>query len=282
MSTAHASARRSKDAGPPAPPAAQTHDTPVVPGAHQNKAEVADYAGAERAASRAYLRTVARDPAAADEVADPQRAVARPCFADKTSPMYAFLDSRVGKSWAKTYALIRERFDVRTTPGRHILQGHLLAEIALHGKNSLTRLGSRYSRYYVDRGGVLRKTPRSPRRHRPPEPTGPSGFVVAAWLGNRKVGRMGARLVWFVPAHSRDARYVRAEYVPGASVYDSFIYANIPFRQERVLDSDEERFFRSLSESLQAALLCRDPGGRPLRVARPKGREMRIRPESVG
>jgi hypothetical protein len=224
------------------------------------KSEVAEHAGAERAASRTYLRAVARDPGAADEVADPRRAVVRPCFADKTSPMYAFLDSRVGTSWAKTYALIRERFDVRTTPGRHIVKGHLLADIALHGKDSLNRSGWRQARYYVDRSGILRKTPRPPRRRRRLAPTGPSGFAVAAWLGNRKVGRMGARLVWFVPARTRDARYVHAEYVRGAPVQDSFVYAaGIPFRQDRVLDADDERFLLSLSEALRAAVLggCR-------------------------
>jgi hypothetical protein len=89
--------------------------------------------------SRAYLRAVARDPAAADDVLDPRRAVTQPCFADKTAPMYGFLDSRVGRSWAKTYAMIRERFDVRTTPGRHIVQGHLLPEIALYGKDARNR-----------------------------------------------------------------------------------------------------------------------------------------------
>src|SRR5579859_7391242 len=195
------------------------------------KSRVADYAGAERAASRVYLRAVARDPAAADDVVDPRRAVAQPCFADKTAPMYAFLDSRVGRSWARTYAMIRERFDVRTTPGRHIVQGHLLPEIALYGKDALTRFGSRYSRYYVDRGGVLRRRPSSPRPRRRLVPTGPSGFAVAAWLGNRKVGRMGARLVWFVPARKSDARDVRARYVWDAVPYDAFVYADVPFRQ---------------------------------------------------
>jgi hypothetical protein len=238
------------------------------------KCVVAGYAGAERAASRVYLRAVARDPAAADEVAEPRRAVADPCFADKTSPVYAFLDSRVGTSWAKTYALIRERFDVRTTPGRHIVQCHLLADIALNGKDSPNRVGRWGRRYYVDRGGVLRKTERSPRPRVRPAPAGPSGLAVAAWLGNRKVGRMGARFVWFVPARSRDARDVRAEYVR-TSVGDSFVYAmpdaraldrrwriprlaDVSFRQDRVLDHNEERFFLSLSESLRAAVLGHD------------------------
>jgi hypothetical protein len=114
---------------------------------------------------------------------------------------------------------------------------------------------------------------------------------------------MGARLVWFVPTRSRDARYVRAEYVRGASVHDSFVYAEldehgelvrvppqsegaaylprhlrglrtalqparIPFRQDRVLDADEERFFLSLSEPMRAAVLHRSPGGGWPRVFR--------------
>lgn len=169
------------------------------------KGEVQEYASSERASGRAYLRLVARDPEAADAVLDPVRKPAMVCFSDKLSPVYAYLDSRVGKSWDKTFAEVCAKFDLRTTPGRHVTNDHMLAVIAMNDEHKLVdQYGvGRYYRYFVDRHGILRKNVRPSRGRGIPLKPFDSRRLVS-WLGNRKVGQQGARFVWWVPIAKGD------------------------------------------------------------------------------
>lgn len=249
------------------------------------KSEVSDLASSERAANRAFLRLVETDPEAADDIPAPVRRPSHPCFADKLSPMYRFLDSRVGKSWKKTYAMIRERFDTRTTPGRHIVEGHLLNTIAQNGEHKLEKNGYfRYYRYFVDKTGVLRKNVNRRRFvPRKPEKPAPSLAQIAAWLGNRKVGRMGARFVWFVPTrHPQAVKAVVDQFnivyadldATGNVIKDPIEYPNgryfwspkdrvrlstVPFRQARLLEREDEEFVLSIPDHLLEKVLRAAP-----------------------
>ncbi len=98
-----------------------------------NKFERRNSTREERSEERAMLTVVRQDPEAYDDIVTPARRPVRPEFSDKLNPAYEFLDSRVGKSWNKTRAMIAERFDTRTTAGRHVVNDHLLRQVREYG-----------------------------------------------------------------------------------------------------------------------------------------------------
>jgi|SRR6187431_1365685 len=77
-------------------------------------------------------------------------------FHDKLGPAKRWLASQVGRPWNKARSELFARFDIRSTPGRHIVFEHLLPEVE----------GSRRHRrdYLVDRMGILRKAKRAKRK----------------------------------------------------------------------------------------------------------------------
>jgi len=89
----------------------------------------------------------------ADFTVYPVRKVVWRSFADKLGPANRWLASQVGRPWNKARSEIFARFDVRTTPGRHIVFDHLLPEVE----------GTRRFRkdFVVDRSGILRKAKRT-------------------------------------------------------------------------------------------------------------------------
>ena len=73
-------------------------------------------------------------------------------FNDKLGPAKRWLDTQVGRPWNKARSELFARFDIRTTPGRHIVFDHLLPEVE--------GLPWRRPRYVIDRFGMLRKVKR--------------------------------------------------------------------------------------------------------------------------
>ncbi len=203
----------------------------------------------ERARARARAGTLRLDPETAMETVEPRRPRVRRQFHDKLAPAYRFLDSRVGKSWNKTRALMAERFDTRTTAGRHILFDHLLRDVVTSPHDTERP----WAEYFVDRHGVLRRTPRSPRhgvvREAPP----------VGWLRNRALGRRGSVLYWFVP--TRDADQVEACWNGERIVHvvRGGTALQVSFRQGRALDPAERAYFDSLSPAVQALVLQTAP-----------------------
>ncbi|MEI9947971.1 MAG: hypothetical protein WDO74_03070 [Pseudomonadota bacterium] len=88
----------------------------------------------------------------ADFTLYPIRKLVWPEFHDRLGPALRWLESQVGRPWNKARSDLFARFDIRTTPGRHIVFDHLLPEVE----------GSRRLRkdYVVDRVGILRKAKR--------------------------------------------------------------------------------------------------------------------------
>lgn len=74
-------------------------------------------------------------------------------FNDKLGPAKRWLATQVGRPWNQTRSELFARFDIRTTPGRHIVFEHLLPEV--EGRRSWSRRD-----YVVDRFGILRKVKR--------------------------------------------------------------------------------------------------------------------------
>lgn len=171
------------------------------------KQDVSTERRSERTHVRSFLRGVLSDPEEAESMTDPRRREVRPCFQDKTRPLAKFLDSRVGKSWAETYSMIRQRFDVRTTPGRHVVEDHLLSGIAFNGEHLLkTKHGFRFHTHFVDRNGILQFGPshssKKASRRVPFIDYNPKELLV--WLKGRTIGQCGDRFLWWsLPGHTK-------------------------------------------------------------------------------
>jgi len=88
----------------------------------------------------------------ADFTIYPARKVVWRDFHDKLGPAKRWLASQVGRPGNKARSDLFARFDVRTTPGRHIVFEHLLPEVAGPPRHRRD--------YLVDRLGILRKAKR--------------------------------------------------------------------------------------------------------------------------
>ena len=258
------------------------------------KAECDRYIREERAASRVYLRDLIVDPSLhedGDSLA-PKRRPSSPDFKDKTSPLYRFLDSRVGEDWNAVRSELFERFDTRTTPGRHVLFDHLLRDVVVNSDPDSPER-KRFLRYHVDAGGVLRKDRWDPwHGTRPAKPKHSPRFsleAVARWLGSRKIGRCGKGFALFVPARmyksvkeprvkaivdgwngivyavlDETGSVIRQPHVsyPGskyASTRMVVLHSSAPFRQARMLTKDETAYFLALPENVRESILAQAP-----------------------
>jgi len=150
-----------------------------------------------------------------DAVVFPVRPVVGRWFSDKLGPAKRWLARQVGRPWNAVHSELLERFDPRTTAGRHVVYDHLLPCVDRDGSG-------RSAAFSVDRHGILRRAPRRgshvagpPRLPGPTEP-------LAEWLGGRRVGARGAHYYWFIPT------------------------AAGLFRQERRLEPDEAERWRAL------------------------------------
>lgn len=143
---------------------------------------------------RDTLSSVLRD-ADADNLIIPKREHSYRWFSDKLSPARRWLRAQVGRPWSKVRGELFARFDIRTTPGRHIVFDHMLAWIE---QDSTRR---RRSDLWIDDHGLLRATPESPRRERGQYPQACSSMQIdelERWLDNRRVGKNGDILFWLV------------------------------------------------------------------------------------
>ena len=143
---------------------------------------------AQKRSERAALRTYLRDP---DEArAAPIRKPVYKCFSDKLSPVERYLDSQAGRPWNNVRSELFQRFDTRTTPGRHVLFDHVLRDVEEY------RTWGR-ERFRVDDHGILRIGDRTRDRRPRPEPF--DRRAVERFLGARQIRRHGERFVWLAP-----------------------------------------------------------------------------------
>jgi hypothetical protein len=153
---------------------------------HSNKSERA----AERCLSnRIHLLDV-------DGALYEPRTPVRASFRDKLAPAERWMRSQVGRPWNKVRGELMQRFDTRTTAGRHIVFDHLLRSVQVDE----VAMGFRWFDFKVDRRGTLRELKRT-RYQRPrlypalPEPES----ELLGWLETRRVGERDTHLYWFVP-----------------------------------------------------------------------------------
>lgn len=109
-------------------------------------------------------------------------------FADKTRPIYRWLDSNIGKSWAKVKSEIHSRFDTRTTAGRHIVYDHVLSQV-----DELPDV--RYpNRYYVDTQGCLQENAKWKRKRDRLIPN----KIIEKWVNDRKILKLSETVLFWM------------------------------------------------------------------------------------
>jgi hypothetical protein len=117
-------------------------------------------------------------------------------FRDKLGPARRWLRSQVGRPWNKVRGELLQRFDTRTTAGRHIVFCHLIPSVKVH------EIADPYRRFdfKVDRYGILREVQRVRFRHPVLDsPLPERESVLVGWLGARRVGERDTHVFWFVP-----------------------------------------------------------------------------------
>jgi hypothetical protein len=149
----------------------------------------------ERKHVRSELHALRIDPELWDELALTPRKPVRREFDDKLAPAYRFLSSRADKKWNESYALLRRRFDDRTTAGRHILFCHLLDSVEHVGEHHHSEWIPHRGKFQVDEEGVLRKVTRPTRKKRvsgaSPRPDGLQASVYETdcpWFDSKRGG----------------------------------------------------------------------------------------------
>lgn len=160
-----------------------------------------------RAALKAYLSEVEEDPENwYDYDIEPTRPV-RKEFTDKLSPMYRWLHAQVGRPWNDVRSEVAEKFDTRTTAGRHIVYDHLIQSVEVtpdlrygryyYGPEDYTTSYHKND-FYVDDEGILRAKTMVSRKKYYTVPRFDTQHI-ANWLGARCVGKVGNKLFWFTP-----------------------------------------------------------------------------------
>lgn len=176
----------------------------------------------ERTEARDYCRKVTVDPDYADEDFIGSIRPVMKEFTDKLNPMHRWLEKQVGRPWADVRSEVFQKFDTRTTAGRHITFDHLLREVVdtesgfdkygcmtnpnveiVSDRKDYYRGG--YSSYYVDEAGILKENPYSYSNLKK------NGYykyyrvsedqfrAYGEWLNGNIIGEKGGKYYWFVP-----------------------------------------------------------------------------------
>lgn len=154
----------------------------------------------ERSRAREWLSNVRKDPEYADEAVIKPRDPVYKGFTDKLNPAYRFLASRCGRTWAEVHSELRNRFDVRSLQGFHILCQHVLAEVNGAGTEYDGGARWRHQRFYIDEDDILRDQGEDHWRHRSRKKyDGPRPEWVKNKIGKRRVFDNGETQWWAIP-----------------------------------------------------------------------------------
>jgi hypothetical protein len=259
------------------------------------KAECRRRMSEERAAWRAEARIIARDPEGYEDLAkpEPRRGHVSVEFSDKLSIVYRFLESNVGRSWDAVRSELCEKFDTRTTQGRHILFDHLLKDVSESPEGGRGDLPWAPANYYRAADGTLQEGEYwKKNRWWPPQKKveRPAPLhAVARWLGPVKIGRAGRGFARYVSTGSERVCAVvergeivyaacdsrgEAIYVPQPpTVYTNaysgrvtsypqppkLLLARSAFQQEGLLDAREAKVVRGWPERVQKMVCALAP-----------------------
>jgi len=150
----------------------------------------------ERVDERSFLRQAIKDADVADAAPSPTRRKVYKEFGDKLGPTKRWMKANVGRPWNKVHSELKVKFDTRTTPGRHVLNDHMLKDVVFAGTHE-DRFS--YRDFIVAEDGILRHDDSS-RRRRSPKVEGKFTYRsiggIMEWLKNRFVVEYAGRLYW--------------------------------------------------------------------------------------
>lgn len=212
-----------------------------------------------RAEERDYIKAVKADPELADELEIGERQHVYKEFSDKLSPMYRWIEAQVGRPWSEVRSEVFQKFDTRTTAGRHITFDHLLREVVdtesgfdKYGNMAnpdipVVHTGRRsywsVADYYVDQDGILRtREERRRRRYRyRPEliPSEQDYKDAEVWLQNRMVIEREGKLYWAMPTEG----VWKATWFEPNKVYDRYTQHDLLY-YVRDLGPHTETYYR--------------------------------------
>lgn len=155
----------------------------------------------ERVHTRSMMRAIVRDPEIADSKPAPKRRPVHPESNGKLNPVYRWIAAQHGRPWSDVRSEVHEKFDARTTAGRHIMYDHVLTHVNYAWHDNDWRGRSSYVGYHgyaiVGNDGILRYVPGT----RPPwKGHGDTvNKIIWEWAAGRFVRWVGAVPLWFVP-----------------------------------------------------------------------------------
>jgi len=206
-----------------------------------------------RAKLKNYLADVMKDlEVAYEEDVEPIEPVYQG-FTDKLRPMYRWLRKQAGRPWAEVRSEVFEKFDTRTTAGRHITFDHLLKSVEVTPDLTYSLLASRnrpdefttsYREYefYVDDDGILREKTVLESPWKKEKVPAIDTKQLGNWLNGRIVGKVGNKLFWFTPADKNKKRggYAKAwktywGYSKGGLYYDSEVKVRFQYLAYEVI-----------------------------------------------
>ena len=224
----------------------------------RNKWDRKESSQIERVNVRNLISSAHGDAEVFDEVNLPTRRKVYKDFEDKLNPVERWMDNRVGKSWNKTFSLLREKFDSRTTAGRHIINDHILRDVWLSSNYSDSF--AQYHRYYVDDRGILRKVPSWRKESEELYNKLREERVRAEkWLNHRMIGKIGNVLYWYNPtvrSYSHKFDWYEGRYNTPSFGGGNFIYPlDVRFIRGDRLNGRDIEFFTKLASSHKNVLL---------------------------
>ena len=162
-----------------------------------------------RGYEKEYIQNIKNDPESVDDFSIKEKRKVYKNFDDKLSAIYRWLTSKVGQKWSDVYSDIVNKFDTRTTAGRHIVHDHLLSSIT-DTRSGRDRYGyiaanietyfARSVHYFIDTDGILRKNnARSRTKYSWASRTKEYEDQlrqIGDWLSGRMIGEKGGRYYW--------------------------------------------------------------------------------------
>lgn len=201
----------------------------------------------ERANTRAFVAKAANDVEYAEGRNPKQRKKVYKDFKDKLSAVRRWLDSNCGRPWVDVKHDVHAMFDDRTTAGRHIMYCHMLNDVQDWPEDQKNWYSARD--YIVDADGFLQKRPRKcwPKSQKSAVPEA----ELIAWANGRLVRVIGSKLFWCVRPVKVTGYHWCAEFkreVKIAMCYCTHCKNFVDgYRQDKELDINDAKFFRSLT-----------------------------------
>lgn len=263
----------------------------VLEGGRRNTWERRQTTKEERCETRDWLRKVFIDPEYAEENVEPIRRPETPEFSDVLNPVYRFIESLVGQKWDDARSNIKQKFDMKTLAGWHVVDAHIFGAIHGAGKKETIPLvindeTSYFSYYFIDKNGILRKTKTTSYKKywlKTPaewEQIRKELQDIAKWVNGRKIDFDNGILYWYTCHNQKHyTTTVELQYnnygfrwhsktpvndpdrykLPSGVWVTSFEQWNEPsggsWKKSSKLDKEEVNYFRSLSFNIKKQIM---------------------------